>query len=276
MGTVGALFELPIFTHMQVPFYKYQGTGNDFILLDDRETNVELTPELIRTLCDRRFGIGADGLMRFVSASEEGLDFSMRYFNSDGNPGSMCGNGGRCIVRHASLTGALKNSEATFRASDGIHMASVRPDGKVVLAMKDVASIEAVTMGHFLDTGSPHLVVQVQGVESFDVLLSGRKLRNTWRDQPAGTNVNFIEQKGDRISVRTYERGVEDETLSCGTGVTAAALVAFRLGWVSESRVLLETRGGELQVKFHPDTEGFRNIQLIGPAERVFQGTIQL
>lgn len=261
---------------MQVPFYKYQGTGNDFILIDNRETDVVLTPERIRTWCDRRFGIGADGLMRFVPTPEDGLDFSMLYFNSDGKPGSMCGNGGRCIVRHASLTGALKSNEAIFKASDGIHTASVLPDGKIVLAMKDVASIDEVSIGHFLDTGSPHLVVQIQGVDLFDVVHSGRNLRNTWKDQPAGTNVNFIEQKGDRISIRTYERGVEDETFSCGTGVTAAALVAYRLGLISESKAILDTRGGELQVNFHPDREGFRNIKLIGPAERVFQGTIHI
>ncbi|MFM9007462.1 MAG: diaminopimelate epimerase [Bacteroidota bacterium] len=261
---------------MQVPFYKYQGTGNDFILLDSRETDIELSPELIRIWCDRRFGIGADGLMRFVPSAEGEVDFLMQYFNSDGEPGSMCGNGGRCIVRHASLTSGLKTSVATFRASDGVHEASVLPDGKVVLAMKHVDSIEPVSAGHFLDTGSPHLVVQVEGVDSLDVVQLGRNFRNTWRDQPAGTNVNFIEKNGDRIRIRTYERGVEDETFSCGTGVTAAALVAFRLGWFNTEHVILDTRGGELQVNFQPDGEGFRKIQLTGPAERIFQGTIDI
>lgn len=260
---------------MQLNFYKYQGTGNDFILIDNRSQGISLTTEQIHLLCNRRFGIGADGLM--LLELEPGFDFKMVYFNSDGNQSSMCGNGGRCITAFAKHQGLI-SGKCKFLAIDGAHEAIVTEDNKVSLKMADVKEIEKNSDHYYLNTGSPHYVRSVNGIENYDVIGEGKKIRYNDRFKEQGTNVNFIEKKDDAVFVRTYERGVEDETYSCGTGVTAAALVAGLEGMLStKNSCIVKTLGGDLEVKFEKvlDTN-FYNIWLIGPAELVFKGDIEI
>lgn len=259
---------------MQINFYKYQGTGNDFVLIDNRRRDVVLNTEQIRLLCDRRFGIGADGLM--LLEAEPGVDFKMVYYNSDGRESSMCGNGGRCIVAFAHHLGVIGNS-ARFMAVDGIHEATLG-GGLVALKMQDVKEIESGDNYFCLNTGSPHYVTFVTGLQSFDVVGEGRKLRYNESFAPEGTNVNFVEKLEQGLFVRTYERGVEDETFSCGTGVTAVALVAALTGSAdTRNSCHLLTRGGALDVSFEKVLEtNFYNIWLKGPAMQVFQGSVKL
>ncbi len=260
---------------MQLSFYKYQGTGNDFILIDNRTNEISLTTEQIHFLCDRRFGIGADGLM--LLELEPGSDFKMVYYNSDGNPSSMCGNGGRCITAFAKHLGIIKNT-AKFLAIDGLHDATINENEIVSLKMQDVKNIEVGDDYFYLNTGSPHFVKFINNVENFDVKNMGALIRYNDRFKEEGTNVNFIERVEDNLFVRTYERGVEDETYSCGTGVTAAALVAAIKGISNgKNNCLIKTLGGNLEVKFERVLEqNFYNIWLIGPAQRVFNGTIEI
>lgn len=259
---------------MNIEFYKYQGTGNDFVLIDNRSMALPNADQpLVARLCDRKFGIGADGLM--LLQNKAGYDFEMVYFNADGNPSSMCGNGGRCITAFAQKLGVIE-ADATFLAVDGPHEASVQGD-IVRLKMQDVSSIEQLDNGWFLDTGSPHVVQFVDAVSELDVVQEGRAIRNNDRFQAEGTNVNFVEAAPNNIKVRTYERGVEDETLSCGTGVTACVLASFLAGINNEANhCLIETPGGQLTVSFEQHEEGFRNIWLEGPATFVFHGSIAL
>lgn len=260
---------------MTISFFKYQGTGNDFIMIDNRSRTLELTQEQIRFLCSRPFGIGADGLI--LLELEPGMDFKMVYFNSDGNPSSMCGNGGRCIVAFAAKLGIVSN-KAGFLASDGIHEAQILGDGQISLKMIDVKQVEKGPDFYFLNTGSPHVVKFRNNLSSINVVEEGRSIRNNQRFLAEGTNVNFIEQDGDGVFVRTYERGVEDETLSCGTGVTAADLVAALEGYSSSKNSCeIHTKGGRLKVNFERVLEqNFYNIWLTGPAEFVFKGEIEL
>ncbi|QHL88763.1 diaminopimelate epimerase [Nibribacter ruber] len=256
---------------MQLTFYKYQGTGNDFVVIDNLNGAVSLTHEQVAFLCDRRKGVGADGLM--LLQKQEGYDFEMVYYNADGNLGSMCGNGGRCLVAFAQFMGVIE-TEAYFIASDGPHRATVE-HGLVHLQMKDVDGIEDLEDACFMNTGSPHYVKTVDNLQELDVFNQGRAIRYSDRFKSEGTNVNFVEQKADNtLFVRTYERGVEDETFSCGTGVTACALAASREGFTSP--VHIQVLGGELQVSFEQDGQGFKNVFLIGPAEQVFKGEIVL
>ncbi|MFT4022522.1 MAG: diaminopimelate epimerase [Flavihumibacter sp.] len=260
---------------MQINFFKYQGTGNDFIILDNRTGLYNaLGTAQIRRLCDRRFGIGADGLM--LLNEQEGYDFAMKYYNADGREGSMCGNGGRCLVKFA-FDGGLARSTYRFIAIDGEHEAEIDAQSQVRLKMQDVAAITPANDDAVLDTGSPHYVKTVTNLAAYDVYNKGRDIRNSNRFQPAGINVNFVEQQdADAIIVRTFERGVEDETLSCGTGVTAAALVNYHND-IGFNQVRVGTRGGKLRVEFDRREDGsFTNIWLCGPAEKVFQGTISL
>lgn len=259
---------------MIIQFFKYQGTGNDFIILDNRNGLYNgITNDLVQQLCHRHFGIGADGLMMMNNA--EGFDFEMIYYNSDGNPGTMCGNGGRCMIRFASDMG-IGQFTYHFKASDGNHEAEL--DGRNIrLKMKDVKISELHKTYMILDTGSPHFVQFVEDVEEVDVVETGREIRNGKKFMPDGINVNFVESRSDdSIYVRTYERGVEDETMSCGTGVTAAALVSAHnpLGF---NQVFVHTVGGTLSVEFNKlsDTE-FENIWLSGPADLVFKGEIEI
>ncbi len=260
---------------MIIPFYKYQGTGNDFILIDNRTKSISLTNEQVAFMCHRRFGIGADGLI--LLELEAGVDFRMVYYNSDGNTSSMCGNGGRCITAFAHHLGVITD-KARFIAADGLHEATIDPDGKVSLKMQDVKQIEIGEDFFFLNTGSPHYVKFVPDVEQFDVFKEGRAVRNSERFVEEGTNVNFIEKREEDLFVRTYERGVEDETFSCGTGVTAAALVAAVSGVsTGKNNCIIQTKGGALEVSFEKVLEqNFYNIWLKGPATLVYQGSIQM
>jgi len=258
---------------MTYTFYKYQGTGNDFILIDNR-LNVfdKNNANLVAAFCDRRFGIGADGLILLENHSE--LDFSMVYFNSDGHTSSMCGNGGRCIVSFAKFLGIIQEQTA-FMAIDGIHHARIDINGIVELQMADVPEVEVFQDHLFLDTGSPHHIQLTDGLDELDVKVEGSNIRHSQLYGTAGSNINFVEQYKEAFKVRTYERGVEDETLSCGTGVTAVALAMHFSGATVNREVILKTRGGQLKVRFDPLEEGYVNVWLIGEAKQVFKGAIE-
>lgn len=260
---------------MKVEFYKYQGTGNDFILLDNRENIYDdVSEKQIKITCDRRFGIGADGLM--LLNKKEGYDFEMVYHNSDGKVGSMCGNGGRCIVKFAAKLG-IKKKEYSFFASDGAHQAEIDFDKEVSLKMNDVSNVIFSLDSYILDTGSPHYVTVVNDLDSLNIKEEGAKIRNSKEFAEKGINVNFIKNLGkDKIFVATYERGVEDETFSCGTGITAAALVSAHND-NGFNRVEVRTKGGNLSVEFDKiNDKEFKDIWLSGPAEFVFSGIIDL
>jgi diaminopimelate epimerase len=259
---------------MHLNFYKYQGNGNDFILFDNRDGRLgELGQERIQRLCHRRFGIGADGLM--LLGLQEGHDFTMRYYNADGLPGTMCGNGARCMVRFAYDLG-IHRTEYPFLAADGPHTAELDINGTVRLRMKDVDAVETIQQDYVLDTGSPHYVKFVNNVRQQDVTKEGRSIRNGKRFAAEGINVNFVETINDHtIFVRTYERGVEDETYSCGTGVTASALMSAH-NEVGFNQVDIQTIGGRLSVEYDKiDETRFRNIWLNGPAQFVFKGEMR-
>ncbi|MBL0308645.1 MAG: diaminopimelate epimerase [Bacteroidetes bacterium] len=260
---------------MTVKFYKYQGTGNDFIMIDNREGLLDRNhPELVRLLCDRRFGIGGDGLIYFQNKS--GYDFEMVYFNSDGNESSMCGNGGRCLIRFVKDLGLI-SSQCRFLAIDGDHNGEILADGDVVLQMMDVPTIESFQNDFVLNTGSPHYVRFVEDVRKLNLVEEARKVRYSPRFEKEGINVNFVTRRSDQeIYVRTYERGVEDETLSCGTGVVASA-IAFAVSTIpSLSQIQVETPGGLLSVKLQKAEAGYRNIFLQGPAKKVFEGSVEV
>ncbi len=258
---------------MTIPFYKYQGTGNDFVIIDNRDALYNLNPEQVKFLCDRRFGIGADGLM--LLTNRKGYDFEMVYFNADGREGSMCGNGGRCLTRFAFDLGIQKN-KYLFIAIDGDHESIITEKNWVKLKMKNVEEIQTQHGNSILNTGSPHFVTPTSDVMKLDVFKEGREIRYSKTYEADGINVNFVEDLGNRIIVRTYERGVEDETHSCGTGVTASALV-FAHNDNGFNRVEVQTKGGELAVEFDKTGEqSFENIWLCGPAEFVYEGQIGL
>jgi diaminopimelate epimerase len=260
---------------MKLTFFKYQGTGNDFILVDNRKNGISLSTEQIHQLCDRRFGIGADGLM--LMNEKSGYDFEMKYFNSDGQEGSMCGNGARCMVKFVYHLG-IHRELYKFLAVDGAHEAEIDIDGIVSLKMKDVRTIKKFHNDFIVDTGSPHYIKMVPHVMDIDVFKKGYEIRHSKEFEDEGINVNFVEQteEVDKIIVRTYERGVEDETLSCGTGVTAAALVCYH-NENGFNEVEVKTSGGNLIVEFdRVDEDRFENIWLCGPAERAFEGTIEI
>lgn len=244
------------------------------MIIDNREKTVSLSTEQIRLLCDRRFGIGADGLM--LLELEPGIDFKMVYFNADGRESSMCGNGGRCITAFAKHLGII-DTEAKFLAVDGLHEAKIN-DREVSLKMNDVRQLEVGDDFFYLNTGSPHYVKFVEDLEHLDVYSEGRKIRYSDRFKAEGTNVNFVERRADGLFVRTYERGVENETYSCGTGVTAAALVAGFKGWSTDKHSChIQTPGGKLNVRFEKVLEStFYNIWLEGPATFVFKTEIEL
>ena len=259
---------------MMLECIKYQGTGNDFVLIDNRKQDVLLTTENIKWLCDRRFGIGADGLM--LLEFQEGVDFKMVYYNSDGNESSMCGNGGRCITAFAKRSGIIENS-AKFMAIDGVHESKIE-DEFVSLKMNEVKQIETGENYFYLNTGSPHYVKFVDDIDNFDVFTEGKKIRYNDRFKEEGTNVNFIQKTEHELVVRTYERGVENETLSCGTGVTAAALVAALTGnSTTKNNCAIKTLGGNLNVTFEKVLESnFYNIWLEGSAVFVFKTSIKI
>ncbi len=260
---------------MKIKFYKYQGTGNDFVMIDNRQnTFPKNNTKLIERLCDRRFGIGADGLI--LLENDNSTDFKMVYYNSDGNESSMCGNGGRCLVAFAKKMNVI-NNETTFIATDGLHHATVSENGIVSLQMKDVDEVAIYSDYVFLNTGSPHHVALVDDLEHFDVATNGAKIRYSDLYGKAGSNVNFVKQISENhFAVRTYERGVEDETLSCGTGVTAVAIAMNATGKTSASKIKLDVQGGKLEVSFKKSNEVYSSVHLIGPATFVFEGEIDL
>ena len=264
---------------MKIHFFKYQATGNDFVLIDNRSGQYSFSTDQIKAICDRRFGVGADGLM--LIEEHPSAHFNLQYFNSDGSQ-SLCGNGSRAAVKMAAAMG-LVNGKARFEAYDGIHDAELKDGGIVRLRMNDVTEIKKINDDYFLNTGSPHYVRFVSDLRNYPVFESGRQIRYSDAYSPGGTNVNFVEHADDNsIFVRTYERGVENETLSCGTGVTAAALAASRHGLTSPLTV--HTLGGDLQVEFKIRQSGqpsgqagiFEDIYLVGPAKLVFEGDLEL
>lgn len=262
---------------MNLEFYKYHGNGNDFVIIDNVKAETELTNLQIAHICSRRIGIGADGLI-FINKSDT-ADFEMLYYNSDGNIGSMCGNGGRCAAALAYSLNIAKQ-EMLFDAFDGKHKAIINEklNGKqgfdVSLQMMDVEAVEENENYCFLDTGSPHYVEFVENLADFEVVDLGRKTRYSEKFHPNGTNVNFAELSHDRVFVRTYERGVEDETLSCGTGVTASAIAAyFKTG---KTKTLIHTTGGDFMVWFTVENNKFVNLWLKGSAVEVFKGIINI
>ncbi len=256
----------------KIHFYKYQATGNDFVLIDNRSGNYSFTKEQIEKICDRRFGIGADGLM--LIEKHPTLDFNLVYYNNDGSQ-SLCGNGSRAAVIMASSLGLL-NAHTTFNAYDGPHQAELLNTGIVRLKMNDVTTVKKIGDDYSINTGSPHHLKFVSDVKNYPVVDEGKKIRYSLTYAPKGTNVNFIQLlENNTIFVRTYERGVEDETFSCGTGVTAAALAASFHGYTSPVQV--KVRGGELSVEFKSGQAGtFQDVFLVGPAKMVFEGTLEL
>lgn len=255
-------------------FYKYQGTGNDFVMIDNREGGFPKDNEkLIAHLCDRRFGIGADGLI--LLENDPQYDFRMVYYNSDGRQSTMCGNGGRCVVAFAKQLKVIER-ETLFIAIDGEHRATIEGDNYVHLQMKNVTSIEEHPDYVFLNTGSPHHVQWVNDVETVDVKNQGATIRyGTLYADKGGSNVNFVSKGENVFKVRTYERGVEDETYSCGTGVTAVAIALHHTQQTEVQNITLHTRGGDLQVSFDRVGEGYENIYLSGSAQFVFEGIIK-
>jgi diaminopimelate epimerase len=258
---------------MITTFYKYQGTGNDFIIIDNRLQHIDKKDaKRIAALCDRRFGIGADGFI--LLENDKISDFKMVYYNADGHESTMCGNGGRCITAFAKFLGII-NDEANFDAIDGLHKAKIK-GGIVYLQMQDVNKIEVHDKHLYLDTGSPHHVEMVSKIKNFDVKAHGSKIRYSEPYGKAGSNVNFVEQiTENEFIVRTYERGVEDETLSCGTGVTAVALAMHKSAKTQATEICLNTGGGQLKVQFNENDNGYKDIWLIGPAVQVFKGEIE-
>lgn len=260
----------------KIKFYKYQGAGNDFIILDNRELQFKVNHiGLIGQLCDRRFGIGADGLM--LLQNSEKSDFEMLYYNADGLPGSMCGNGGRCIVAFAKKIGLIEN-QTTFIAMDGMHQATLNSLGnRVSLQMIDVNKIEKNGDDYVLNTGSPHYVKLVDNLKDYDVYAHGREIRNNSTYRQNGINVNFVQKEEEGYFVRTYERGVEDETLACGTGATAVAMaMAKKNNLLGNITVPIRVLGGSLAIRFDATENEFTNVFLEGPATFVFEGIIDL
>jgi diaminopimelate epimerase len=254
---------------MKMLFHKYQAAGNDFILFDNRDRSFPMANDIIARLCDRKFGIGADGIILIGADGQQ--PFKVTYLNPDGSQ-SLCGNGCRAAVKFAQSLN-LTDINAVFNTYDGTHRAQIK-EKSINLSMADVQNGREIETGIFLDTGSPHFVLFVEDVHNYDVMGEGRKWRYSEHFKE-GANVNFVELAGsNHIYVRTYERGVENETLSCGTGVTAAALAAAAKGL--SSPVTIDTKGGQLQVSFEKNENGYSNVWLEGPAEHVFSGEIEV
>lgn len=258
---------------MIIVFNKYQGTGNDFIIIDNR--NDIFNPnnsELIKKLCDRRFGVGADGLILICNSKH--YDYEMNYFNPDGQESTMCGNGGRCSADFSIRTG-IAGKNLTFKAIDGVHQA-IAEGGIIRLQMNDLKESLNIDGNYFINTGSPHYIVFRKNINGIDVNTEGKKIR--WSDsfKPGGTNVNFVEIENNGIYVRTFERGVEEETLSCGTGVTASAIASVLSGHFDTNPVNVRTRGGNLSVSFNLSVETVTDVWLSGPATFVFEGIINV
>ncbi len=258
---------------MKIECYKYQATGNDFILIDNRDKSVKLKQSQIAFLCHRKFGIGADGLMLLEKSSKS--DFKMVYFNCDGKQSTMCGNGGRSIVAFAKHLGIIQTT-TQFEASDGPHKAEIR-NNLVNLSMIDVNTIKPLINALVLNTGSPHYVCFVKNIDELNINKQGAKIRNSKAFIKEGINVNFCEVKNNRLYVRTYERGVEAETLSCGTGVVASAISAFELKKINSNKIQVNTQGGKLKVTLNKiNNNNYKKIVLSGEAKQVFKTSIEI
>jgi len=255
---------------MGLKFYKYQGTGNDFIMIDGRQKTVDFSAAEISSLCDRRFGIGADGLI--ILKEEKGVDFLMDYYNADGTQ-SFCGNGSRCAQAFAQKLGIIQK-HSLFKAIDGLHEGRIE-EGVFATKMGNVSEIEKVDTDYVIQTGSPHFIRYVKNVDEVDVYNEGRAIRNSEPFRAEGTNVNFVSVFKDHLKVRTYERGVEAETLSCGTGVTAVAISFLHQMNSKQPAVNIATRGGNLRIELLRKSQNlFEDIWLVGPAKLVFSGEI--
>ena len=252
-------------------FYKYQATGNDFIIIDDREELFDIDDSnLIKSLCERKMGVGADGLI--LLRNHKNYDFEMIYFNSDGNQSTLCGNGARCIVSFANTLDII-SSKSTFLAIDGLHQANIY-DKSVSIKFNDIKTIQIDNGNYIVDSGSPHFITFKDNIENLDVESEGRSIRNMDKFSRDGINVNFV-SLGDSIRIRTYERGVESETLSCGTGAVAASIALFFSGLFEDNEVDLQTNGGLLSVTFDEFNGVFKNIWLTGEANLVYIGEFE-
>jgi diaminopimelate epimerase len=261
---------------MELTFYKYEGAGNDFVIIDDRKLEFpDQRTDLVKYICDRRFGIGADGLM--LLRPKKDYDYNMVYYNADGNESSMCGNGGRCLAAFAHRLGIIEK-KAVFTAVDGVHEAEMISDQFVRLKMTDVTEIETGEDFYYLNTGSPHFVKFMPSIDELDVFNEGRKIRYNDRFAEKGTNVNFVQEHPDHISVRTYERGVENETLACGTGIVASVICTGVRKGVNHATFSsdVQARGGKLKVSFVRKDNLISDIWLEGPAVFVFEGRIEV
>ena len=256
---------------MEITFFKYQGTGNDFIMVNAMDDDIVLESHQIQNLCDRKFGIGADGIV--LIRPDLKADFYVDYYNSDGSQ-SFCGNGSRCSVAFAHAENVFQGKTCSFNAIDGIHTGEVLDFDHVKISMCNVKGIEESDDDFILNTGSPHFVRRCNALEELDIISEARKVRYNHRFSEEGINVNFVSHKEDEIHMRTYERGVEGETLSCGTGVTAVALASAVKDGDFTQKII--TNGGELTVNFHKEGELFQKIQLQGPANHVFSGLVKL
>lgn len=259
---------------MKLKFSKYHGAGNDFVIIDNRNESFPKSAKLINQLCNRHFGIGADGLMLLESSTD--ADFHMRYYNSDGNESTMCGNGGRCITLYAKNIGLIK-STTHFIGIDGKHEANINAENIINLKMQNVSEVEIGNDYYFLNTGSPHFVKFVDDVQEIDVFNQGKQIRNSFNLKGGGTNVNFIDYNNGIINIRTFERGVENETLACGTGTVASTIAYYLKTKDFKPEYSIQTQGGTLFVKFNKLSDNsFTEIWLKGPAVHIFDGEIDI
>jgi diaminopimelate epimerase len=256
---------------MNITFFKYQGTGNDFIIVNAVDKGITLEPLQIQRLCNRKFGIGADGII--LIKADVKTDFYVDYYNPDGSQ-SFCGNGSRCAVAFAFAENVFEGKTCSFNAIDGTHKGEVLDIDNIEISMRDVEGVEEVDGDFVLDTGSPHFVRRCNALKELDIITEARKVRYNQRFSEQGINVNFISQNGSEIHMRTYERGVEDETLSCGTGVTAVALSSVSEDGVYARKII--TKGGDLMVNFKKSGDLFQTIRLKGAAKFVFSGLVNL
>ena len=259
---------------MKINFSKYNGAGNDFILIDDRENLINDNKSLISYLCNRHFGIGGDGLI--ILKESNNSDFEILHYTSDGNLGSLCGNGSRCAVLFA-YNKDIISKKTVFRAFDGIHNAEILDNGLIKMEMKVNSDIVSNTYGTWLDTGSPHLVIEKNDTDKLDVNNEGRLIRYNDFYKEEGVNVNFVEKvSDDQFKIRTYERGVENETLACGTGSTASAICMNFLGKTNSNNITMQCKGGDLNVQFNISGKDYKGISITGPAKLVFEGVIEV
>lgn len=258
-------------------FHKYHGTGNDFIIIDNRDLSIQLTESTVAKLCTRHFGIGADGLI--MIEPHDDADFYMRYYNSDGKLSTMCGNGGRCAVLFAKHISIVKERKVTFFGADGAHEAIIQENGTISLKMNVSDNPVIVGSAYVIDTGSPHFVRFTYNVDNIDVKKEGRIVRNSASYKKEGINVNFVEEENtELLYVRTYERGVENETRSCGTGVTASAICQYHKQRLRGNKTIhVNTLGGSLSVSIHAtDFRSIDSVWLNGPARAVFIGEVNI